>query len=651
MSTPTETTTEGYEPYEFDPRYYIHTAKNNITSFGHVIAEIVSNSDEAITKRAKRDSDTDQGTIHIHYEPASMDLVVVDDGIGMATAEMRKRLKKVGAEAMEEARRAFFHRGVREVFIAMGKSVVESVALKDGAAVYTKAVFHPTDGMKIVESDQVVTPELREKTGIAGTGTRLTIPLRPLASTKPSQFTFPRLSEQVENCVQVRPVLMDPNREILFEFGDAPARPIRFSYPKGDALVEQTEVEIDGMRGTLWASATDEPIKGGGLSRQTRRYGILVRGERAAYEVSLGTKLQGYASHKQLFGELRLDGIEEAQREADDAADEEAQLIYKADRSGLNPDHPLVESIYAFLDEKLGPLLAGLETKERKKKIGADVQRQLLELARLINDAVKLEDFGDIDSPGGKPKKDTPKKDGGEPPEPPEKHPPIVEDGIAFAHSRIFMPAGKERTVKVWFDTAKIPVGSAVEIESDPDGAVRSAKLSAQAVPEPPEHGIAELSLALKADEAEGRHEVVVRAAGYEATLIVYVRYPRATGFIRDIVPVEEDWESGAAVYDPQTGRVKVYVGRPEFVNLAGHAKKEKVDDPFKYLPYRTLMVESVREASLRTAAERRAEVLFDELPQEERQEQDALSNLILYEYQALDYKLRRLLVEAFVYV
>src|SRR6516164_4755723 len=135
--------------------------------------------------------------------------------------------------------------------------------------------------------------------------------------------------------------------------------------------------------------------------------------------------------------------------------------------------------------------------------------------------------------------------------------------------------------------------------------------------------------------------------AGYKTTLIVYVRYPRATGFIRDIVPVEEDWESGAAVYDPQTGRVKVYVGRPEFVNLAAHAKKEKADDPFKYLPYRTLMVESVREAALRTAAERRAGVLFDELPQEERQEQDALSNLILYEYQALDYKLRRILVEA----
>src|SRR5262245_24950711 len=149
MTTSREAGT-AYEPYEFDPRYYIHTAKNNITSFGHVIAEILSNSDEAITHRAMRVGAPDTGAIHIHYEPASMDLSVTDDGIGLLAAEMRKRLKRVGAEAMVEARRAFFHRGVREVFIAMGQSTVESIAMKDGKPVYTKALFHPTDGMAIV---------------------------------------------------------------------------------------------------------------------------------------------------------------------------------------------------------------------------------------------------------------------------------------------------------------------------------------------------------------------------------------------------------------------------------------------------------------------------------------------------------------------
>lgn len=651
MTTATETGLQ-YEEYEFDPRYFIHTAKNNITSFGHVIAEAVSNADEAITKRSKSGNGRDKGRIHLHYDPESMMLTVTDDGVGLTTEEVRKRLKRVGAEAMEEARRAFFHRGIREVFIAMGVSIVETIALQDGKSVYTRAVFHPTEGMAIADSDAPALDEVRGQLGILETGTRISIPLKPLAATKPAQFTFPKLLEQIENCVQVRAVLMDPDREVVFEFGDAPPRPVQFSYPDGEKLLSPTEVEIEGLRGTLWAKAANEPIKKGGMSRQTRRYGILIRGERAAYEVTLGTKLQTYPSHKQLFGELRIDGIEQAQREADQEADEEAQLIYKADRSGLNPDHPLVESIYEFLDEELGPYVAELEAKERKKQLTPDVQRQLHQLARLINDAVKLEDFGDMELPEGKPKTDArPTGEGPVPPEPPAEIPvPVVEDGIAFAYTRVFVSAGKSRTVKVWFDTEEIPKDTPVELESEHDGIVRGARLSGSSVPTPRDHGIGELLLTIQADETEGRHEVTIRAGGYHATLPIYVRFPRASGFIRDIVLVDEDWESGAALYDPQTGRVKVYVRRPEFLDVAKRAQKEKLGNPFDYLPYRVLVVESVREAALRTAAERRAEVLFDELPYEERQEQDALSRLILTEYHALDYKLRGLLVDAFVY-
>ena len=116
------------------------------------------------------------------------------------------------------------------------------------------------------------------------------------------------------------------------------------------------------MSGVLWARAADLPITGAmRLARQTRAYGILMHGERAAYEVSLGTKLQTNPAHRQVFGELRLDGIESHQRDADAAQDDDSQLIYKPDRSGLNPDHPLVEAIYKTLDEELGPLIAALE--------------------------------------------------------------------------------------------------------------------------------------------------------------------------------------------------------------------------------------------------------------------------------------------------
>ncbi len=641
-----------FEHYEFDARYYIHTAKNNITSVGHVIAEALSNSDEAIPKRAKRDSAEDAGSIHIRYDPASLELIVVDDGAGLTSADVRLNLRRVGAGATQGSRRAFFHRGIREVFMAMGVSTFESISLLDGSAVYTKAIFHPTEGMAIAAADIPVTPGVRRQTGIAETGTKVSVPLRALAVPRPALFTFPKLVEQIENCVQVRPVLMDANRDIQFEFGDAPPRRVRFTYPRGETLIAQHAVAIETFAGTLWAKVADEPIKGSGSSRQTRRYGILVRGERAAYEVSLGTKLQSNPAHRQVYGELRLDGIESAQREADRSADEEVQLIYKTDRSGLNPDHPLVERIYAFLDDELGPLVADLDSKGKRRKLTEDVRRQLNQLARLINEAVTLEDFGDIATPGGHPRDDAVRPDDGPvPPEPPpESQLPTVEDGIGFASGRIFLAAGKIRTVKVWFDTTKIPVGTTVRLVSAVDGVLRVAMLSGPSVPPSPEHGIAQLSLTLQAEEAEGRHELVVEAAEYRASLLVYVRYPRASGFIRDILPVDEDWESGAALYDPQTGRVKVYVGRPEFTEVARRARGERIEDPFKYPPYRLLVVESVREAALKTAAERRAEVEFDDLPPEERQESDALSKLVTSEYQALDYKLRRALIEAFVY-
>lgn len=395
-----------FEQYEFDPRYYVQTAKNNISSFGHVIAEAASNSDEAISKRAAARGESDQGRILIKFDPESRLLIVVDDGIGLSAQDMRSRLRRVGVTAAPGSRRAFFHRGIREAFIAMGVSVVESISIGNGGAVYTRAVFDPTRGMAIEIGDAPLTDALRVETGIQNSGTKVTIPIRRLADLKPHQFTFPKLMEQIENCVQIRPVLLDPHRVVLFEFGSAAPRRVRFQYPRGESLIDERPVEIGGFKGTLWAGVAKEPIAGSGWSRQTRRYGILIRGQRAAYEVSLGTKLQSAPVHKQLFGELRIDGIEEAQREADAKADDEAQLIYKADRSGLNPDHPLVELIYQYLDSHLGPLLGALEANQRKKRVSEDVRRQLSQLARLINDAVKLEEFGEIESKAGRSSQD-----------------------------------------------------------------------------------------------------------------------------------------------------------------------------------------------------------------------------------------------------
>jgi hypothetical protein len=639
-----------YEPLEYDPRYYIQSAKSSVSSVGHIIAEAFSNSDEAISRRAARDGTGDAGTIRVTYDPDSMLMRITDDGAGMSADEMKERLKKVGAAALEGAKRGFFHRGIRDVFIAMGTSTVESIGLQEGEFAYSRASFDPRRGMALIERNLAVTDEIRGSLRLERTGTVITIPMKRLAGQKPKLFEFGTLKTQIENCVQVRPVLADDDREILFEYGDSPAKRLQFTYPKGDELIPVMKVTVAGHSGTLWAAAADKPITGGfGNSKLTRRYGVLIRGERAAYEVSTAEKLRTNPVMQRVYGELRLDDIEALQREADREANDEAQLIYKADRSGLNPDHELVEGIYAFIDDTLAPLVAELEAKAEKREITPDVRRQLNKLAQIINKAVESAPFGGLDDPGGK---TTP--DPGEGPDvtPPPPSPPKARqvDDMEFAYEKIFIRAGQSRTVKLYFNTEKIAAGTPIELVSESDEIVREVKLASD-VPHANDNAVASVDVTIVAHSAEGRHEVEVRAGGYAATLPVHVRFPRASGFISQIVLDERDWPSGSALYDPATGRVTVFIGRPEFRSASLRAKRDGAKDSMKHPLYRELVVESIREAALRPAAQRKAEVEWDDLPYEERQERDAFLNLVLTEYYALDYQLRAALLDAFLSV
>ena len=112
---------------------------------------------------------------------------------------------------------------------------------------------------------------------------------------------------------------------------------------------------------------------------------------------------------------------------------------------------------------------------------------------------------------------------------------------------------------------------------------------------------------------------------------------------------MDEDWESGSAYYNPANGRVTVYVGRPEFKDAASRARKDKVKEPFEHPLYRELVVESVREAALREAARRRAEVDWDELTYQEKQERGRFLELVLSAYYEFDYLLRAPLLRAFL--
>lgn len=640
-----------FEKLEYDQRYYIQTAKNSIESLGHIVAEAGSNEDEAISRRAKRDGTADDGWLQFEYKPEAEIMIVTGDGDGMTAEAMWDRLRRVGAESNKDSKRGFFHRGIREVFLAMGGGRVISIGkLADGTEVLSEALFDPHQGMAMVTKDASPVAARRAELGLQATGTRVEIPMRRFARERPGQFTFPKMEQQIRDCVGIRPVLADPAREVRFVYGSEPARQLRYEYPQGEDLVGERQVAVAGHTATFWAKVAEKPLKGGLRGgKQMRNSGILIRGERAAYEVSAGEKIATHPAMPRVFGELRIDSIEELQRQADQDADEESQLVYKPDRSGLNPEHPLSAAVYRFIDDILGPLIADLDAGEQAKQVSSDMRRQLAKLARVINQVIKSE-IQSITDPNAEDTKDPVEKDKPEidPPEPPEEIVREVEDGIAFARGRIFIDAGQSRTVEVWFDTDEVPVGSTVTLNSRKTAEVTAATLSAAAVPEPGKDGIAALDLTLHAGNAEGRHELTVSAAGYEARLVVFVRFPRAAGFISNIVPVDKDWASGSALWDPSTGVVRVWVGRPEFKDAAARAKRDGDKDPWHNRVYRTLVVESVREEALWKAAEQHAQVEWDNLSYEERDDDMARVNLVRYIFQDLDYRLRAKLLQAF---
>ncbi len=641
-----------YEQLDYDARYYIQGAKNAIESLTHIVEELASNEDEAITKRAHRDGGADTGVIAFAYDPDTNDLTVTGDGVGMTSAQISDRLGRVGFKPEGESKRSFFHRGARDVFMAMGGGYVASIGqAPSGEYVYSKAHFDPHRGIALLEADQPVTDEIREELGLPeGTGTSVTVSVRNFARAKPREYEFAQMETQIRDCVGLRVVLTDPNRAVSLKWGDEPPRPLTFTYPDGEDLVVRKDVTIDGQTGSLWAGIADEPLKGR-LRNRTRTNGILIRSERAAYEASQGKAIQSHPAMVRVYGELRIDGIEELQRQADSDADDESQLIYKTDRSGLNSEHPFVEAIQGFIDDTLAPLIKDLDASQNHKPVTPDVRRQLQKLAREINQAINDMDtppVGDSADPRGtKTDKERFRGDHPEPPDPAKPEPRIIEDGVGFAYDRIFMEVGAMRTVEVWFDSSKIPVGTPATVISTSDDVVSAAVLSRSDVAEPEWDGVSVIDLTIAAGDSEGRHEIVVDAGAFRAVLPVHTRFPRASGWISNIVSVDDDRELGSALRYPLTGVVEVYVGRPEFRDAAVVAERAGIL-PWKHPEYRRLVVESVREAALWPAAQQHAEEALDELSAEERRDPKVIFNSVQFAFQELDYKLRARLHKVF---
>jgi hypothetical protein len=500
---------------------------------------------------------------------------------------------------------------------------------------------------------------MRRALGVAGGGSRVTVPLPETRLPVPG-----RLRNMVANLVQLRPILEDPSRELWLALPGRPAELVVFSPPEPDP--ERPVLFDDEVKITADVTARVVVRRAAAAIAQTpqralRRGGLVVRSGRAAHEVTLAS-VENLPGARHLYGEVVCDAIEDVQRAALESA--RPQLVVKADRTGLNEHHPLVQRLYAAIDEVLRPIVAAEE-----RRAGAN----LVTAARAIRarDEVGLRELNDalrtaFDAPGsaGFARGDTPSRhapeasgDGHASDEPAVAREPDQTDREArepaplapmrFKQLLVRMHPGEQRSVSLLFDPGRIPPGTTVSVLADTG---LHLKLWDDAIPSPNSRGWSRLTGTLRARATVrpgSRLAILAEAGPYSAELEVQIVRHHASGWVREIARKDEDAQVEAH-FDPESGVVTVFEGRPEFRALARAARRARLPKrrAQEYVPYRLLEVEAAANAVYQWAAEQLLERRF---AAERPIDPAEYARAVRFEAQALRHRVHERLMRAFL--
>jgi hypothetical protein len=656
-------------------RYFRENFAQGGIDLVQIIPELVTNADAAIAARGGpagrivlRFGEPDPAfaadwrrTMRRLKSPALLqwrhELRCTDDGVGMDAATVDRRLGALGVTPDTRGQRGLFGRGLRDVWLAQGGGRLQG--LRDGHLV--ESWFFPSGGddpyAYVHVRDELASDAERAALGLEDAGTRITVPLafgRPPANA--------RLRRLVAQLVQLRPVLEDPAREVWLELPGEGAQLVTPPVPEFEALLfEDTIAVADGVTAHVVVRRAVDPIPLS-PSRATRMGGLVIRSGRAAHETTLAGH-EGEPGTRHLYGEVRCDALEELQRTALESP--RPQVVVKVDRSGLNEHHPIVRRLHAALERVLRPIVAAEERRAGAHLVraGRAVQARDQVGLRALNDALR----GAFDAPGtagfqrgGEPvdaapatepePAETASRNGG--PEPEPAAPPPAEDpapagAMRFKQSPVRLHPGEERGVSLVFDPGQIPAGTPVTVSADPG--VR-LKLWADAVPEPNRGGWSRLTGSLRArvtTEPGARLTVVAEAAGHSAELEVLVVRHHGSGWVSEIARKDED-ALVEAHFDPESGVVTVYEGRPEFKSLERAARRSGLPTARvrEYLPYRMLEVEAAANAVYAWAAE---QIVARRLAGELRSDPLEYAQALRHEAQALRHRAHERLMRAFL--
>jgi hypothetical protein len=665
-------------------RYFRENFAQGGVDLVQIIPELVTNADAAIAA-----SDRPTGRITLEIAPPDPEFLRVwnaqtralrspalqswrhelrctDDGEGVDAAVIDRRLGALGVEPPKAGQRGLFGRGLRDVWLAQGAGRIEGV--RDGRAV--ESWFFPAPGDEpyafMHVHDGPATPGILKALGLQASGTRVTVPLSA-ARLPPAG----RLRTLVSQLVQLRPILEDPARALYLVQPEQTPQLIRYPAPDPDperpVLFEGEVAVTAAVSARIVIRRAKDPISQG-FSRATRRGGLVIRSGRAAHETTLAG-FEGRPGTRHLYGEVYCEALEALQRDA--LHRPRPELVVKVDRSGLNEHHPIVEKLYAAIDQVLKPIVAAEERRAGAHLIAAPravTARDQVGL-RALNDLLKtaFEQPGRAGmeqghEPATKPPTvletdaDDRAAEGEETLSAPRPEPHDADSGSApetqpeplrFKQSPMRLHPGEKRTVTLLADPSSVPPGTKLEIEADPGVTVT---LRDTEIPEPGSRGTSTVQMTIRARvtvEAGSRLTVLAAAGEHNAELELVIVRHRASGWVREIARKNND-QSIEAEFDPETGTVTVYEGRREFRVLeraARRASYTKKRAP-EYVPFRMLEVEAAANAVYHWAA---SEMIARRIPEERPTDPAEYAQAVHHEAQALRHRAHHRLMEAFL--
>lgn len=200
-----------------------------------------------------------------------------------------------------------------------------------------------------------------------------------------------RIKQRLEYAVQLRNIMSSPKRIVKLQYGDEEAVNLRYVEPQRKEF-PTVDIEVKGYPGLAHVVVTEVPTpfqeEQGDLCRQG---GLLITSGRAVHEATLyrfeNNPYSGY-----FLGSVRWDTIEDLSRDFDDrdesgldADPTNPSQIIRADRRGLNAQHPAAKALKATVEDVLRP-----HFERKSKELGAggkesrQTKRRLDALARIV---------------------------------------------------------------------------------------------------------------------------------------------------------------------------------------------------------------------------------------------------------------------------